>query len=122
MGWSEPKKFGVEKFDLGIGTSFSIPELIEAGTLPATIDYTKLTKEDFIVGIIKGGSVTTDYGTLATSQSRAIAGGFTLSKSYDATKGVLTVGGRSQSIKCETQPSYSVSKTQSMTVQAWLVC
>ena len=82
--------------DLGTGTSFDIK------TLLPNVDYTKLTKDNFIVGISSvpsvsssgmeniiagtyGYKVNTDYKVTTT------ASGITISKSYNSSTGVLTV-------------------------------
>lgn len=136
MGWSEFKKFGTQKYDLGTSTStWDIPTLIEAGTLPKSIDYTKLSKDDFIVGVV-GCTRTRTSNAYANATAQAY-GVVEFSHDYDSDSGLLTIystrqassgnittKGASQIIILEdASNSYAdlQTKTQTMTAQAWLV-
>lgn len=127
MGWSEPKKFGTQKYDLGTSTStWDIPALIESGVLPKNIDFEKLTTENFIAGIVKGASKATanGYQTATANAVNAAAMGFTFSYSYDDSTGVLTASGVTQSVRLRDAANSNAiikSTSQSMTAQAWLV-
>ena len=124
MGWSEWKKFGAEKYDLGTSTTtWDIPALIEVGTLPSNIDYTKLTTDDFIVGMVSAGEVGTSS---ASANCRASADKInTFTHTYNENTGVLTVSGNKQTIRLQNaSDSYKTlaSKSLTFTCRAWLVC
>ncbi len=124
MGWSEPKKFGAEKYDLGTSTStWNIPTLIEAGTLPSNIDYTKLTTDDFICGVVSAPkTVATDTHS---ATCRCINDPWTNFKySYDASTGVLTVSGNKITMRMQNEnDSHRTLSTQAvaLTCRAWLI-
>lgn len=92
--------------DLGTGTSFTVTQY--AG-------YQKFTADNFIAGVISAPSIRTDY---PNSVRYARAHGFTLSKSYNASTGILTVSGASQLITCL---EAEVPATQYLVVRAYLV-
>lgn len=79
---------------LGTGTSFDIK------TKYPDIDYTKLTANNFITGVTAINRVNATYGP-SGGEYRYISAyitGFNLSKSYNSTTGVLTVGGNGYSL------------------------
>lgn len=79
---------GTKIYYLGTGTSFNIK------TKLPDIDYTQLNANNFIIGASSSSNTTGTRKTYQTHQY--ISGkttGFNLSKSYNATTGVLTVSG-----------------------------
>lgn len=127
MGWSESKKFGVEKYDLGTSTStWDIPALIEAGILPKNIDYKKLTTDNFVCGMVSvnavqtASSYTNDISYIPYAR---VAGVSSFDYSYDASTGVFSVLNNKQTIQLRQTNSSTVLKTttQTFTCQAWLV-
>lgn len=82
---------------LGTGTSFNVQSVCSQNG----VDYTKLTKSNFIVGASGMGSVQTDHpltSSFASYYVSALAGGFSISYSYNSGNGVLSVGGNGQTI------------------------
>lgn len=129
MGWSEPKKFGTQIYDLGTSTStWDIPALIEGGTLPSNIDFTQLTTENFVCGMVSVGVVQTagSYTSDISYKPYAHAVGVSsFDYSYDASTGVFSVLNNKQTIQLrQTSSSSTILKTatQTFTCQAWLVC
>lgn len=74
-----------EPIYLGNGTSFNI------GSLVPNVDYTKLTSDNFIVGV--SALASSSYTGSSKSYSGSILDGFTLTKSYNASTGILSLSG-----------------------------
>lgn len=67
-------------YDMGLGRTFNIPQLIEQGVLPSSVDYRNLTVDNF-------ATTTTSYGWFWAEIHNAFVG---TRKSYDQSTGVLT--------------------------------
>ena len=130
MGWSEWKPFGgsnggATTYDLGEVTStVDVKSLIEDGTLPSSIDYTKLTAENFgIYSISCAKFNTSQQGASTMAFARADANAVDLSYTYDNTTGVLTLSGNQITIKLQNVGYGTVySKTQTLTCKVYLIC
>ncbi len=105
--------------DLGTGTSFNIK------TSYPNIDYASLTEKNFIVGTMAATNLT---GTSANSAHQYLStymSGFSLSKSYNTSTGVLSVGGNGYSFCACNDDSYlyccDVNRSGSVTPHAYLI-
>lgn len=105
---------------LGTGTSFNVQTVCANNGL----DYTKLTNSNFIVGA-SGGAATSITNTSASGYYNnpvAAVGGFTVSYSYNASTGVLTVAGNGQTVTAYlTGNNTTKSTAQGITLFAYLV-
>lgn len=109
---------------LGTGTSFNVKTVCANNG----IDYTKLTNNNFIVGIRKANAFNNKdsnmYQDVEGHYNYAQGDGVTASHSYNASTGVLTCSGSAQTIRWR---DYNYSQatrnswTQSMTMFAYLV-
>lgn len=90
--------------DLGIGTSFNIKSLYPDY-------YSKLTDDDFIVSAESAPGVRTNSVSEYNVGSYASAGGFTITKSYNASTGILTISGNSYGAYLGGNHSMSASTT-----------
>ena len=105
---------------LGAGTSFNVQSICANNGL----DYKKLTSSNFIVGA-SGGSAASITNTSASGYYNnpvASVGGFTVSKSYNASTGVLNISGNGQTVTAKLTGNDSTrSTTQGIAVFAYLV-
>lgn len=105
---------------LGVGTSFNVQSVCANNGL----DYKKLTNSNFIVGASGGGgtSITNTSASGYYNNPVASVGGFTVSRSYNASTGVLTISGNGQTVTAKLTGNDSTrSTTQGITVFAYLV-
>jgi len=105
--------------------TYNVANLIADGTLPGTIDYTKLTTDDFVVGMTSSSSksdLRANYS--GYMQAGATVTKFNIQASYDAAKGVLTVTGTRATLTCFAAGISGTTGTAYLyaTVRAWLVC
>ena len=77
--------------DLGVGTSFNIKSMF-----PDL--YMWATEDNFILCAESAGYVETNSQPGYSVDAHGIANGFTLTKSYDPSTGILTIGGASQGV------------------------
>lgn len=80
-------------------TSIMVGSITGSGTINIknlTDDYANKTESNFIIDVTKSPSVITSDATNASYKSKAT--GFTVSKSYNSSTGVLTISGLSQVI------------------------
>ena len=84
---------------LGNGTTFNLTELQSSGKIPASVDLSKLSINNFISGVssLATGAdaygVKGDLGSYKQGWSKAVFIGSTLSTNYDSSTGVLTLSG-----------------------------
>ena len=101
---------GTKVINLGNGTSFNVSNYS---------GYKNFTIDNFIVGIYSAG--VTQTANQEYNQSGR-ASGFILTKSYNASNGVLTLGGTSQQIYAWYMMNYArATSTQSFTCFAYLI-
>jgi len=105
--------------DLGAGTSFDIKS-----SYP-NVDYASLTTDNFIVGTMAASSLSGTSLNSAHQYLSTYMSGFTLSKSYNNTTGVLSVGGNGYSFCACNDDSYKyccdVNRSGSVTPHAYLI-
>ena len=92
---------------LGTGTSFNIK------TLLPEIDYASLTPDKFIIGlsgIPSGSTSSTEMGISRYTASASLSGA-SLTKSYNTSTGVLTIGGYSGTVTLNCSDSGRVRST-----------
>lgn len=101
---------GTKVINLGNGTSFNVSNYS---------GYKNFTIDNFIVGIYSAGVTQTSHQEYNQSGR---ASGFTISKSYNASTGVLTLGGTSQQIYAWDMNGYArATSTQNFTCFAYLI-
>ena len=109
-GYNEGSNVGKRIINLGNGTSFDVSNYS---------GYKNFTIDNFIVGIYSGNVTQTSHQEFNQSGK---ASGFTLTKNYDASNGVLSLGGTSQEIYAWDMMNYPrATKTQTFTCFAYLV-
>ena len=110
---------------LGNGTSFNVKNVCAQNG----IDYTKLTNSNFIVGVSSiSSSANTSIGQYIANSAYKVypyASGTSISRSYNASTGVLSVSGDSQTLKVKyvgiSEANQNLSTTaQGMTCFAYL--
>lgn len=97
---------------LGTGTSFDV------SGIPG---YQNLTADNFIVGIGSMPYSSTGSSSAIDNNVKGRASGLTLSKSYNASTGKLTISGNGQKVYIENDDRIHQICTQSGTVYAYLV-
>lgn len=101
---------GTKVINLGNGTSFNVSNYSS---------YKNFTIDNFIVGIYSAGVTQTSHQEYNQSGR---ASGFMISKSYNASTGVLTLGGTSQQVYAWDMMGYArATSTQNFTCFAYLV-
>ena len=102
---------GKRVVNLGTGTSFNVSSYE---------GYKNFTANNFIVGASKGNS---PVGSASKHTCRPKAGGFTISKTYTASTGVLKITGNTQTAGTidDTSDSWLQTVSQTMTCFAYLI-
>ena len=99
--------------NLGTGTSFNV----------SSYDgYKNFTNDNFIIGASSGNCPS--LGSKTENSTRAKANGFTISKSYNASTGILTISGNTQTcgaVDGTYTSQWNTSVTQTMTCFCYLI-
>ena len=112
-----PFKSGSAGYYLGTGSTFNIKELLP------DIDYTSLSNSNFIVGAVSGNSIATARVYRGTEKNTdAIVYGFSVTPTYDATTGILTLSGLSQTFQCRRYGDVYHYSSASQTLTGIAVC
>ena len=85
-----------------------------------TDDYANLTNENFIISITTMPGITTS-GSQSGSRVYGKGSGFTVTKSYDASTGILSVSGLVQTIYAWDASGRNSASNQSATANVYLV-
>lgn len=100
---------------LGSGTSFD---------LTSYEGYKTFTNDDFIVGVVSASATNASADGYDDNKYYGRASGFSISKNYDPSTGILTITGASQNITTNWSgngTAYVAAGIQNMVVNAWLI-
>lgn len=114
-----------EIYYLGTDKSYDIPALIENGTLPSILEYSKLTSDNFITLIDEFPNTSAGYQGASHKYVSGKIVNTPISKSYDSSSGVLNISGGTYQLHVCIADSFSYcsdkSSTATATIKTYLV-